>query len=349
MRLSTTGVGVLAALVLFLCITWMFRSPSAVVTSSSDTQTLAELRSLREAIASFPEYCRIAAKTASARLPQQQLSRAGDVVRAKGELSHAAVLTQIYEANKERQRAIWASWDGRDFEQWTWFFFEVLFPCDYPERVGQWGDGGKWLCRPRHLIANKPDCLIYSVGSAANFDFEIALLELNPACQIHVFDPTPSSVKETQRQRDQGLIPEQVHYHALALLPKDGTMKMEGQTVQGRSLSSLVRHLGHEGRTLDLLKVDIEGWEWSSLDFSDPFYADSVMQFAVEMHLSPGVLREQGISPPHQTNAMKRFGDSLERAGFELFAKEVNPGVTCCYELAFVNRRFFPITANGNG
>jgi hypothetical protein len=44
---------------------------------------------------------------------------------------------------------------------------------------------------------NKEKCLIYSVGSAGDFRFEMGIVKMlgTKACEIHVFDPTDYSHK----------------------------------------------------------------------------------------------------------------------------------------------------------
>ena len=65
------------------------------------------------------------------------------------------------------------------------------FFWSFRQAVGGPGDGLKWVCDPHRL--NKTGCLIYSVGSAGNFDFEVGLHRIDPVCEIHTFDPANDS------------------------------------------------------------------------------------------------------------------------------------------------------------
>ena len=71
------------------------------------------------------------------------------------------------------------------------YFFgkmDPIWPCIFGENgIGTRGDGFKWSCG-LHLI--KEPCIVYSLGSANNYQFEEALLDINPKCQIFTFDPT---------------------------------------------------------------------------------------------------------------------------------------------------------------
>ena len=91
-----------------------------------------------------------------------------------------------------------------EFKKALWMFNNVdpMFTCPHARRVGGRGDGPKWVCDPCRL-AQKKDCLVYSVGSHGNYMFEDGLIEsIGPgggggggdtqhACEIHVFDFHP--------------------------------------------------------------------------------------------------------------------------------------------------------------
>ena len=56
----------------------------------------------------------------------------------------------------------------------------------------------------RHKFVGDPDrfqndCLVFSFGSNANFDFERAIKEMVPQCEIHILDPDNS---EADMQRE---------------------------------------------------------------------------------------------------------------------------------------------------
>lgn len=44
-------------------------------------------------------------------------------------------------------------------------------------RLGGDGDGGKWLCMAERL-RDKAGCVIYSIGSLGNYEFELAMLNV---------------------------------------------------------------------------------------------------------------------------------------------------------------------------
>jgi len=133
------------------------------------------------------------------------------------------------------------------FFQENW---EPDFSCSWERRVGRPGDGGKWLCDP-HKLTQVPECLVYSFGSKNNFDFEDALhREVGERCDIHSFDHTigqsPSST------------PAFVRFHPWSLGIGAKARLLNSPL---KSLTEIVAQLRHWGRTLHVLKIDVEGAE----------------------------------------------------------------------------------------
>jgi hypothetical protein len=127
------------------------------------------------------------------------------------------------------------------------------------------GDGPKWICNPHRLglrESRPKDCLIYSIGSNGEYDFEEGLLqelELSrggggntlQSCEIHVFD-----FGGYERPDDAA---RNIHYHQWGL---EGTEEKSKIKRKMMSFPDIVKTLGHEKRTIDILKIDCEGCEW---------------------------------------------------------------------------------------
>lgn len=105
-------------------------------------------------------------------------------------------------------------------------------------RYGGSGDGGKWLCT---FVASNTPCLIFSLGSRGDFSFEKAMLEATK-CEVHTFDCTFSGTSLEPRH----------HYHKLCIGRSKDTDFV--------TLDEAVAMVG--ASTLDLLKMDIEGFEF---------------------------------------------------------------------------------------
>ena len=48
----------------------------------------------------------------------------------------------------------------------------------------------RYLCGAIRL-KNAKKCVVYSIGSRGEFSFEELMHDVNPNCEIHVFDPAP--------------------------------------------------------------------------------------------------------------------------------------------------------------
>ena len=122
----------------------------------------------------------------------------------------------------------------------TWF--ELLAPTMLTcgggglVRYGVSGDGGKQLCNVRGL---PPKCVILSLGSAGQWDFEEAMSSATP-CEVYTFDCTISAPKS---------LPPRVHFEATCL----------GEDTAGdgryQTLPTIVARLGLS--RVHLLKMDI--------------------------------------------------------------------------------------------
>ena len=219
----------------------------------------------------------------------------------------------------------------------TWYQknVEPSYTCTGEERLGKQGDGGKWVCNPG-ILAKKHTCLIYSIGSNNKFDFETALLnEVSRDCEIHVFDHTVSTLRLISKRRK----PWRVHFHQYGLAAKTSSSRNIAQgTPSLKSLSDIVKDLGHEHRTLDILKIDCEGCEWTTFEswFEAPV---KISQILVEVHQGTTVKKGD-----HENDALwppaKRLFTKLHREGFHVFHKEPNVQWTAfgnlCLEFSLV-------------
>mmetsp|Transcript_78456 Transcript_78456/g.248017 ORF Transcript_78456/g.248017 Transcript_78456/m.248017 type:complete len:374 (+) Transcript_78456:42-1163(+) len=187
--------------------------------------------------------------------------------------------------------------------------FEPSFSCDSERRLGPQGEGGKWVCDPHKItaaVAAGRACLVYSIGSSGMYDFESAVHgQISPACEIHTFDMKNWSAYTAIPP------PRFVNYHIRKIGPPPAAL-----------VSILFRELGHEGRTLDLLKIDCEGCEWETYR-SWLGEGMRVRQILVELH---------GFSRAHELFSF------LNEMGYVIAYKEPNT-LGCdgsCIEYVFV-------------
>lgn len=191
----------------------------------------------------------------------------------------------------------------------NWWYaenFQEEFHCRFAERLpaSGWdglGDGPKWVCDP-FRIAKQKDCLVYSIGSNGNVMFEAGVKDqISKDCEIHTFDPGASNTRFGDFA--EALKPYST-FHQWAL----GTDKEAKRRKNTKTLDITVTELGHEGRRIDIFKIDCELCEWST--YEDWLKYD-IRQILVETHNAPD---------PN----IRDFFYKLHDAGYVIFSKEGN-------------------------
>jgi len=209
---------------------------------------------------------------------------------------------------------------------------QPVFVCPHVQRVGGHDDGPKWTCDPHRLLV-RHECLIYSIGSEGKYEWEDGLLALiGNHCEIHVFDPG-NFARQNDTQNN-------IHYHPWGLGSSYDTSfrtsitlnALKGRPPQLKTFSEIQKELGHENRTIDILKIDCEKCEWSN--YKDWMDAD-IRQILIETH---------GVPSPYQKNQwyhqplnVAEFFDSFTANHFAMFSKEVNVyGGGNCVEFSYI-------------
>ncbi|KAJ3730356.1 methyltransferase domain-containing protein [Lentinula raphanica] len=139
-----------------------------------------------------------------------------------------------------------------------WNFFPAAFNCPYEVRhLGTLADGGKWVCGLSRL-ERQPDCIIYSFGISGDSTFEAELLQNTKHCHVWGYDFSvkgfTNDIPEAERWR--------TTFHAFGLAGSDRPATSNEPAMY--SLQSLMAMNGHDH--IDLLKIDIEGWEFETLE-----------------------------------------------------------------------------------
>lgn len=185
------------------------------------------------------------------------------------------------------------------FFQKNW---EPNFSCIRSTRLGPPGDGGKWVCDPHTIRAmyagpaaglKRSSCIVYSVGSNDVYDFEVAVHQTLPDCDVHVFDFTVASPHP----------PPYVTYHSMGLGASDVGVFSR--------LESIIYQLGHDDDFIEVLKIDCEGCEYEAVFPVLPLLRN-VRQLLLEVHSSV---------PP---TAFHEFFLAMSDAGWVVTSKEPN-------------------------
>ena len=190
------------------------------------------------------------------------------------------------------------------------------------EKVSLGNRGARWCVCPTGLGAAS---IVYSFGVGEDISFDLELIQRFRVC-VHTFDPTPRSIEWLAKQT----LPEQLVFHPCGVADFDGIAKflppvnpahvshslVQRETpwppieVPVRRLCTLMNFLGHA--RIDLLKMDIEGAEYSVLD--DLLSSSiSVHQLLVEFHHrwpEIGIARTQKALRDLHAAGYRQFGVS---------------------------------------
>ncbi|KIJ98366.1 hypothetical protein K443DRAFT_104106 [Laccaria amethystina LaAM-08-1] len=164
----------------------------------------------------------------------------------------------------------------------VWDFFPAAFNCPHEvERLGALGDGGKWVCGISR-VQEKPDCIVYSFGINYESSFEAEILENTKHCEIWGYD---FSVKSFGPEIPKSLT-HRTHFKAFGLSGAD--KHGPDDTPPMYTLETLMKLNGHTH--IDILKIDIEGWEFDTLTTLLKPYVSSGLpvpfgQLQLEIHI----------------------------------------------------------------
>jgi len=199
--------------------------------------------------------------------------------------------------------------------------WEPTIQCEFERRLGNTGDGGKWVCDiHRFEQMNGANLLIYSFGSNGDFSFERAMKEQLSKAEIHTFD--------------MGLYrcPENICvFHQVRL--------GNGKTNQTKSLPMIINELGHQKRQIHILKVDIEGSEYDLFEdlFKNRTNVPYIRQILFEIHLG----NDKNEESSRRTH---RLFELFRSNYYAIYHKEPNlydPQNVCEFGLLRLNEAFF--------
>ncbi|KAK3888326.1 hypothetical protein Pcinc_007616 [Petrolisthes cinctipes] len=208
----------------------------------------------------------------------------------------------------------------------------------YRQSIRPFLDGDKWICYEPSLAPDPKDCLVYSFGIGNEWSFDDAMDKYG--CQVYSFDPTMNRPNFKRGSN--------IYFKNLGLEGYKGTLPEKEQS-KVDTLGNIMRMLGHEGRRIDYLKIDIEGSEIPALEqvFSDaPHLLTQVSQLGMEVH--PGIYRvDDKLDKTSKYYRVWRIYHLLECLGFQLIHMGVNQNPptqykwngtlqSCCYELVWV-------------
>ncbi|KAK3087731.1 hypothetical protein FSP39_009832 [Pinctada imbricata] len=212
---------------------------------------------------------------------------------------------------------------SEDVRKTDWWKAAAFLELDFRERKRD------YKCRRMALQGNwyvcldgkwniRPPCLVYSFGIGFDFSFDDDMTELG--CEVHSFDPS-MGLKDHVRNTS-------VHFHPIGIggenienfNPRMDLYVHDEQSWTIMTLGTVMAALGHTGRTIDLLKIDVEGHEWAVIDYLiDNGFLPKIKQFSLEYHLFPDWPKKSDYTKLLST--YKRLHDE----GFRKFYTGIHP------------------------
>lgn len=241
---------------------------------------------------------------------------------------------------KHQERAAWLSPPHSEWKEFSslrldsspaWYIFSPVYPCPGTmEKVpgaAEQHDGGKWICGLQEMANAPAPCNVYSFGSNNNFMFEDRVHSLVPHCVVHTFDPT-SAAPPSEAPTASFL-----HFHGdYGINGTSGPATVE-RPFAVASLRDIMRSLNHT--FLDVLKIDVEGSEWSVILDTD-WSSLQVGQLLIELHPQLG-------GGPTTAGALEPYFHKLEEAGF--FLASIEPVTYTNFgqvEVSFIHEGWIP-------
>jgi len=213
-------------------------------------------------------------------LPQIQTKVAADVMPSgAGADTSRCDLRRMAERNalqKMRERDAWVALHVNHTKVDTMMAGALLapyYPCPWTlaktASVKEMIDGGKWVCGLAELAAARPRaCVAYSLGVNFEISFEDRILrDTGGECVIHGYDPTMSPPEKVQSWVSQ--LPRNYHFHDQGIV--GGETSQPNASAFGSKSTTLREALRRNGNAggVDILKFDIEGYEYELLEEMD--------------------------------------------------------------------------------
>lgn len=198
------------------------------------------------------------------------------------------------------------------------------------------GQGDKNIVGLSALTRGGRQCVVYGMGIADDSSFEQQMQA--QGCETHAFDctvdPKSPSVAGKKFNFHQWCIGE----HGNASFEGNRYLQANETSLKFKSLSETMEQLGHTH--IDLLKFDIEGFEWPL--FQSQLLAQSGQnlpeQMSFELHTqkaNPAYVPQENVHDKGYVQVNRLF-KSLYDIGYRVTSKELNSGDPACAEFVLI-------------
>ncbi|CAI5478741.1 unnamed protein product [Closterium sp. Yama58-4] len=204
------------------------------------------------------------------------------------------------------------------------------YTCPLNERIGKWGDGGKWACMMQSVIQKK-DPVVYSIGSFGMYSFE---KEMHEALRTmpYTFDPflPPEKLKVMTSLPFLHFI--EIGLSGSASLP---AYRSKFPAKKFATLPELMGQFGHS--YVDVFKIDCEGCEVELIKDLGKEYNSTDKRLAVHGGKLPfGQILIEFHNMDKSVKTLAMFY-TLENLGYRLFSIEYNHQCAVCCEMSFIH------------
>lgn len=237
---------------------------------------------------------------------------------------------------------------------------QPYYPCSWTLRktlsVRHVRDGGKWVCGMDELARSRPNsCVAYSIGSNFETSFESTIEKFMPGCNIHIYDPTlHSTEKRAEKFKTwQPQLPANWHFHEAGIvgetLASEKNKKVHGGVGDATfattlSLREAFEQNGHAESGIEILKFDIEGFEYEVFRTMD-WSRVKIGLILFEMHPDKmSRLKEEAKRGKYLLSDLLTDFLKMEEAGYRMYSME--PVCTSCAgraEIGMMHKDWHPL------
>lgn len=176
--------------------------------------------------------------------------------------------------------------------------------CHRIVRIGSLGDGGWEICEDGPFRPVQP-CLVYSFGINNDFSFDDHMAD-RYKCEVHSFDPS-MTIPSGRRERASNS-----WFHKMGLSDRKEEFS---NGLKMNTLHNILTELHHSNTKIDVLKIDIEKYEWQALEqIFSVGGVKNIKQLVIELHVAI-------VGEPSRLEYYKALSvlKSLHDSGFRLF------------------------------
>ncbi|XP_033728370.1 methyltransferase-like protein 24 [Pecten maximus] len=194
--------------------------------------------------------------------------------------------------------------------------------CKTPRRFGKITDGGWDVCVEPQYLPSK-GCLVYSFGINNDFSFDDEIADSHN-CEVHSFDPS-MKVKSHIRRKSRTFF----HDTGLSDVSRTNPVGTEWRMLTFKDIRT---DLNHSERMPDVVKMDIEVWEWNVLP---EMFATGQFprQLIIEFHLWSQRYTTQKDMWIRRLSVLRLIHD----AGYRIFW--MNRNLICKYKSVYTKKQ----------